>query len=228
MEKSKVLAALAASILLCGCGGGDDSDSGDSAGTDRSDTGGSPQSDSGASNSAPKISGTPLTLIYEEDVYSFEPQAADPDGDTLSFSIENRPSWATFDASTGRLSGTPGAADVGTHRGIRISVSDGELEASLSAFDLRVEAVSHGSFTLSWLPPTENTDDSPLQNLDGFNIYWGTSPGDYPNTITVENEGATSYYLEGLEPGKYYFATTAFNVYGTESALSDYAVIVVR
>ena len=38
-----------------------------------------------------------------------------PNGNTLTYSITNRPSWATFNASTGRLSGTPTSANIGTH-----------------------------------------------------------------------------------------------------------------
>ncbi len=43
----------------------------------------------------------------------FTPSANDADGDTLTFTISNRPSWATFNGTTGRLSGTPGASHVG-------------------------------------------------------------------------------------------------------------------
>src|SRR5690606_25063873 len=49
-------------------------------------------------------------------------------------------SWASFDASTGRLQGTPGSAHVGTHSNIRISVSDGGTTASLPAFSVTVAA----------------------------------------------------------------------------------------
>ena len=38
--------------------------------------------------------------------YEFVPDAADADEDVLTFAIENRPDWATFSPTTGRLSGT--------------------------------------------------------------------------------------------------------------------------
>ena len=37
--------------------------------------------------------------------YAFTPNATDANGNTLTYSITNRPSWATFNASTGRLVG---------------------------------------------------------------------------------------------------------------------------
>ena len=84
-------------------------------------------------NSAPNISGSPPANILEGELYEFVPTASDADGDTLEFSIARKPSWATFDPATGRLSGTPDAEDVGNFTNIAISVSDGKDAASLSA-----------------------------------------------------------------------------------------------
>ena len=81
--------------------------------------------------------------------YAFTPTGHDPDGAALTYSIANAPAWASFDTTTGRLSGTPGAEHVGATHGIVISVSDGERNASLAAFTLTVHAVATGSATLS-------------------------------------------------------------------------------
>ena len=67
----------------------------------------------------------PATTVKAGRAYSFKPTAADPDGDALTFSITNRPTWATFNAATGQLAGTPAVASVGTYSNIVISVSDG-------------------------------------------------------------------------------------------------------
>ena len=80
-------------------------------------------------NDVPTISGTPTTAVLQDGVYSFIPTANDVDsGDTLIFSILNRPVWADFNSSTGELSGTPSADDVGTTNGIVISVTDGNSD----------------------------------------------------------------------------------------------------
>ena len=55
---------------------------------------------------APILSGSPPTKITAAHYYSFQPSVSNPDG-TLTYSIANKPSWAVFDASTGRLYGTP-------------------------------------------------------------------------------------------------------------------------
>src|SRR5262245_54037978 len=92
------------------------------------------------SNHAPSISGTPAATVTQGSSYSFTPAAADVDGDALLFGIDAKPSWATFNASTGSLSGTPVAADVGMHRGIVVWVSDGKAQTMLPAFDVQVVA----------------------------------------------------------------------------------------
>jgi len=176
-----------------------------------------------APNRAPTISGAPSTAVVPGTQYTFTPTASDPDGDTLTFSIVNRPAWASFNAATGRLEGTPVAGDVGTTTGVVITVSDGTLTASLPAFAVTVQAVATGSATLSWTPPTLNTDGSPLTNLSGYKIYWGTVLGTYPSSVTLSNPGLTSYVVDNLVPGTYYFVATALNSVGVESTFSSSA-----
>jgi hypothetical protein len=175
-------------------------------------------------NRPPTISGAPTTAVTVGTAYSFTPTASDPDSDTLTFSIANRPAWASFDTTTGRLSGTPAGQHVGTTTGIVITVADGRQgTASLAAFNVTVQAVAVGSATLTWTPPTTNTDGSPLNNLAGYKVYWGTSLGSYPNSTTLSNPGLTSYVVTNLAPGTYYFVATAFNTVGAESSFSGVA-----
>ena len=171
-------------------------------------------------NSAPTISGNPAKAVTEGTQYSFTPDAGDPDGDSLSFSIANKPSWAAFDTGSGRLSGTPQAGDVGSYADIVISVSDGQASASLGAFSITVEAIAMGSVTLSWSPPTENTDGTALTDLAGYRIYWGTTSGSYPNSVSIDNPGVTTYVVENLVPGTYEFVATSYNTSGVESDYS--------
>jgi hypothetical protein len=173
------------------------------------------------SNAAPKISGTPATSATVGTAYSFTPSASDANGDTLTFSIANKPSWATFSTSTGRLSGTPAASHAGTYSNIVISVSDGKAKVSLPAFSITVKQAVAQAATLSWTPPTANTDGSSLTNLAGYRIVYGTSSSVLSNTINVSNPGVTSYVVENLSPGTYYFALKAYTSDGRESALSN-------
>ena len=181
-----------------------------------------------AANNAPTISGTPAGSVLQGTSYLFQPTANDADGDVLTFTILNKPAWATFSVATGRLQGTPGPADLGTTSGIVIRATDGEADAVLTTFSITVQAAATGSATLSWVPPTQNSDGSPLTNLAGYKVYWGASAGDYPNSVTLNNPGLSAYMVENLVPGTYFFATTAFNTAGTESVFSNAASKIIQ
>src|SRR5688572_24053607 len=105
------------------------------------------------SNRAPTLSRTPPSTPTVEAANAFTPTATDADGGTLTFAIQNRPSWATFNATTGGLTGMPAAANVGTFPNIVISVSDGSASASLPAFTLTVNAAPNRPPTISGTPP---------------------------------------------------------------------------
>jgi hypothetical protein len=174
-----------------------------------------------SSNRAPVISGTPARSVNAGSAYSFRPTASDPDGNTLTYSIANRPSWATFNTSTGLLSGTPSTSQVGTYSNITISVSDGRATTSLAAFAISVVDVSNGGATLSWTPPTTNTDGTSLANLAGYRISYGTSSSALTQTVQIANPGVTNYTISNLSPGTYYFSVRAYTSNGTESANSN-------
>jgi hypothetical protein len=75
--------------------------------------------------------------------------------------------------------------------------------------------------TIEWLAPQTTTDGSVLTNLAGYRIYYGTDVAQMTRRIEVKNVGVLSYVIEGLEPATYYFAVTAVNSYGHESARSN-------
>ncbi len=91
-------------------------------------------------DTAPIISGTPSTTVDENGFYSFVPDVINTEDDDLTFSITNKPSWATFNTLSGELSGTPGFSDAGTTSDIKITVSDGnnvdELTFSVTVTDV--------------------------------------------------------------------------------------------
>jgi len=212
---------LASSSLLTACGGGGEGSTA-TAGADPGTAAAAPSTSNGTSpaSGALTLSGTPLASIAAGRSYSFAPTASPSAG--VSYSITNKPAWATFSTVTGALTGTPSAADIGTTSGIVISASNGTASAQLSAFNLTVTAQSAGSgaATLSWTPPTQNTDGSSITNLAGYNIYYGTSAGDLTTKIQVTNPGLTAYTVADLGAGTYYFSISAYTANGVESAPS--------
>jgi hypothetical protein len=171
------------------------------------------------SSSAPTISGTPPASVTIGAPYVFHPAATAAAGSTLTFAIKNKPAWAAFDAASGMLAGTPNAANVGTYAQISISVSDGVAGASLAPFSISV-AQPDIKVKLSWTSPTLNTDGTTVTDLAGYRIYYGSTPAQLNQVVTVEGAEVTDYAFRELSAGTWYFAVAAYNSDKVESALS--------
>ena len=169
-------------------------------------------------NQAPTISGTPLTSAKTNEAYSFQPTAVDPDGDTITFKVSNKPAWASFDTKTGKLAGTPSSSSTGKFSGITIVATDGANNSQLGPFDITVTSTATtGSATLSWQPPTENADGSPLTNLAGYKIRYGTKSDTLTLEVKISNPGITTAMIEDLAPATWYFTVSAYTSTGVES-----------
>ncbi|MBM4218199.1 MAG: hypothetical protein FJ171_00870 [Gammaproteobacteria bacterium] len=209
MRRATLACGLGVTLATTGCLGGGGS-SGDA----------KPRKSALSQNRAPVISGHSPAEAPADEYFDFRPRANDPDGDLLVFSISNKPVWARFNPETGRLHGTPGAADVGVYTGITIVVSDGQSSTMLPAFDLTVAQASSGVVTLSWKPPTQNEDGSALRDLAGYRIYLGRNPDSLSRVIVLNNPGLTRYVVENLSPATWHFAMTSFSRGGSESRRS--------
>jgi hypothetical protein len=71
--------------------------------------------------------------------------------------------------------------------------------------------------------PTENTNGTPLTNLAGFHIYYGASPSNLNNTAQIASADTTSYTVDNLAAGTWYFSINAYTSAGVESAISNIA-----
>ena len=215
---ARLVAALTC-LALVGCWGGDNA-APDGSGATPPPGGSTPPPTGG--NSPPSISGTPPTSATVGRQWSFQPSISDPDGDALTVTADNRPPWMSLNSSTGRLNGTPQAGDVLTWSNIRLTVSDGQATASLGGFSVVVHPVGAqmGSATLSWMPPTERTDGSPIGQLAGYEVLYGQVSRNY-DTVVELDAGITRYVVQDLGPGTWYFAIRAVTADGLESSPSQ-------
>src|ERR1700733_209681 len=200
--------------LLSGCGMGDDAPAASSPAA------------AAVGTSVPTISlsGTPPTSVVAGSLYVFQPTVSTTGG-TATFSASGLPSWASVNPSTGEISGTPSSSNVGVTGDIVVSASDGGATTSLAPFqiDVTAAAAGTGSATLSWTAPTQNTNGTPVTNLAGDHIYYGTNPSELNTVIDVPGANTTEYEISNLTRGTYYFAVAAYNSQGVDSADSNEA-----
>jgi hypothetical protein len=163
-----------------------------------------------AANKAPVISGTPSNSVAAETRYVFKPTASDPDGDSLRFSVVNRPVWASFSSKTGRLSGTPGENHVGEYTDIRVRVSDGSRRVSLPAFAIKVTSAAEPS------PPPPPPSGGTLAKLLNFAETWDRNWNFGGHSVTSafnESYGRWDYSESTYEPWLFDRATVGYRLY---------------
>ena len=181
-----------------------------------------------AGNRAPTISGAPAGAVTAGQAYSFQPSASDPDGDPLTYSIANKPTWAAFSSSTGRLSGTPSSSQVGAYSGITISVSDGTASAALPSFSINVEAGNRaptisgapaGAVTAgqaySFQPSASDPDGDPLTYSIANKPTWAafsSSTGRLSGTPSSSQVGAYSGITISVSDGTASAALPSFSI----------------
>jgi hypothetical protein len=137
--------AFAGSMALSACNLGNSSGTNANEATPGANTQGGP-------NTAPTIAGIPSANATAGATYLFQPNAADVDGDALTFTATGLPTWATLNRQTGVISGTPTTGNAGTSTPITLAVSDGEGTASLPSFTITVSS----STTPPSTPPATN------------------------------------------------------------------------
>ena len=138
--------------------------------------------------------------------------------------------WANDQGGQGTASGTESwtadsiPLDLGENL-ITVTAQDSTGATASRTILVKRETEGTGSVTLSWEAPTTRADGSPLANLAGYNIYYGRMSGVYDYEINIDNPGVTTYVVEGLTPGTWYFVLTSYDSDGIES---DYSEEVVR
>jgi hypothetical protein len=168
------------------------------------------------------ISGTPPNTAQVGLEWRFEPTINPKDGN-LTVDVFDIPDWVDLVPSTGLMYGVPGEGDVGAWEEIRVQVTNGSSSVSLPSFSIHVVAQGtyEGTALLSWLPPTERVDGSPIGELGGYRILYGEASGRYDRVIAVNDPGITSYLVEDLGPGTWYFALVAITSDGIASTRSN-------
>lgn len=190
----------------------------------------------------PLISGTPAGAVTAGQSYTFQPAASDAGGAPLTYAIINCPVWASFSTSTGKLSGTPGATQVGTYSNIEIAVTDGSAIMLLPEFSILVTAstpdMPHISGTpassilagleYSFEPTIANPESRPLKFSIAHAPSWAmfdTATGKLTGTPTIAQAGLYSNILISVSNGVSSAVLPAFAITVTSLVVPENVVI---
>jgi hypothetical protein len=143
-------------------------------------------------------------------------QIAEGDSSTLTWSVTGATSCTANGGWSGSrpLSGTFGTGPLTstTSFGLSCSGDGGNALQSVS-----VEVLDKW---LRWQAPTQNVDGTPITDLAGYVVYWGTQSGSYTGNHRIDDPAVTEWEAD-IAPGDYYFALTAFDAAGNESDYSN-------
>lgn len=137
-----------------------------------------------------------------------------------------RVSWTNSRGGQGNANGAENwqTSDIVLELGentITVTAEDSAGSTKSHSIVINRESKQPGSLTLSWNAPTQRTDGTPLENLAGFKIYYGRMSEIYDYVIEIDHPGLSSYTVEELVPGEWYFTLAAFDADGIESDRSN-------
>jgi hypothetical protein len=142
----------------------------------------------------------------------------------VTVSLSGAPTYTTtFSSSTtfSRVITVKFRADAATTLRVNYTLTAGTGSINMQAAALS-QSAPNGAATLTWQPPTTNTDGSTLTDLSAFKVYWSTTQGTYSPTQSAQISSATrSHTVSGLARGTWYFVVTALNTQGLESPYSN-------
>jgi hypothetical protein len=140
--------------------------------------------------------------------------------DGTSQNLTTVATWSSSNAAVAAVSNAAGSQGLATALAAgttTITAKSGSVSGS-AAMNV-TDILSSGTALLSWTPPTTNIDGTPLTDLAGYVIYYGTSSSNYTNIVDVGN--VNTYSVNGLPSGTIYFAVTAYDTSGYQSGYSN-------
>ncbi len=145
------------------------------------------------------------------------PGVAPGDSTTLNWSSTNADTCTASGVWSGgkALSGSENTGAINQDQTYQLTCT-----GSGSASAMAMTTVTVRTASLTWDAPTQNVDGSPLTDPAGYRVYWGNAPRTYGVPAAVSDPSVTSHVI-ALSPDVYYFAVTALDVDGNESAFSN-------
>jgi YD repeat-containing protein len=141
-------------------------------------------------NNEPVIDSTPVTTATQDTAYSYDVEASDADGDTLTYSLTTAPEGMSIDSASGLISWTPSADQVGS-QSVTVQVDDGVGGSAAQSFSITVEALPNTAPSIDSSPVTSATEgaaysyDVEASDADGDTLTYSLTSA--PDGMTIDS-----------------------------------------
>ncbi|MBA7497276.1 hypothetical protein ES704_00004 [subsurface metagenome] len=180
-------------------------------------------------NSAPVMISEPIITATEDQLYLYQVEASDPNGDTLIYSFIIKPEGMSIDNESGLISWTPANNQVGIHQ-VVVEISDGKHSVS-QRFKIEVFNVNNPPQIFSYFPANLNfeinegssikfevqTNDIDLNTTLSFQWFLN---GKLVLDSTVSRDGSKSSWIYSASYGDY--GQKIVKVLVSDGELQDY------
>ncbi|HEX4869994.1 MAG TPA: putative Ig domain-containing protein, partial [Moraxellaceae bacterium] len=193
-------------------------------------------------NDAPTFTSSAVTSVTEDTAYSYDVNASDVDGDTLTYSLTTKPTGMTIDAGTGVISWTP-PLDSNASVNVTVQVSDGTVPVPQS-FTIGITPVNDQPAITSTAVTADDgaggySYDVNASDVDGDTLYYslvtaptgmtidaGTGVIGWSVPVTLSNPYSVTVRVDDRSNGSGLSDTQSFSITvadGDSDTIADYA-----
>jgi len=149
------------------------------------------------SNNAPNITSAEVTSVNEDTDYSYTFTVSDTDsGDAVNLAAPTKPSWLSFDARSGVLSGTPRNSNVGDHS-IVLSATDVAGAVTTQNFIITVNNVNDAPTVNNAISDQATAENSAFSYQFDSDVFADVDIGDsLTNTATLSDGSILPSWLK--------------------------------
>jgi hypothetical protein len=172
-------------------------------------------------NYAPVITSTPKTQVNEGSYYSYDVDATDADGDTLTYSMPTALPWLSINPTTGLISGTAPEVSQDKSYPVEVRVSDG-LSSDSQTFSIKVRNLNEDNLEITVISPEDNKeyDDKDLEievetNKEAEKVTFRLDEGTVKRMHT-DDDYVFTYSLHDLSEGTHHITFYAEDDEGDE------------
>jgi len=158
-------------------------------------------------NNPPIINSTPITQAKENTPYTYQVQAVDPEGNSISCSLDQAPSFLNMNNCT--ITGTPSDSDSGTSHNIKVAVQDEFGNRSTQNYTLNI--INTENLSNCWLGDMRYPGQ--ITGVSDISVQLQNQTTGEIHIVTTDENG--NWHADNLEDAVYNLTFNGSNINST-------------